>query len=109
MPLRDGLPDVAQLSERGQLLADMCVTESQLAQLKRVGHEEATWRNDHELQMHMKWAQARHDFIQDELDEMLPPRERPKRPIDTPAIQSHRNGPGRTGATLSSVYGERYG
>lgn len=100
---------MAQLTERGQLLSELCISEKQLAQWKRAGYEEAIWRNDHELKMNLKWAKERHAFIKKELDAMNPPKIKPRLPPNTPPIQSHRNGQARSGGTLSSIHGEKFG
>jgi hypothetical protein len=96
---------MVQLNARNKQLKELGVTEGMLKQLKSLGHEEASWRNQHELNMHLKWAQDRHAFIQSELDKLLPPKARRTRgPNETP-IQSHRTGRPNSGGQM---YGERY-
>lgn len=96
---------MAKLSERNQRLAELAITDSLLTTWKTMTHEEATWRNNHEYKMHCRWAKERRDFIQDELDALLPSKPRPKPPIDTPPIVTHRVGRG----TNSQTYGEKFG
>jgi hypothetical protein len=97
---------MAKLSERNQRLADLAITDSLLATWKTMTHEEATWRNVHEWKMHCKWAKERRDFIQAELDDLLPKKPKRKPPIDTPPIVSHRVG---RGMKNDQHYGEQYG
>lgn len=97
-----------QLNERNQTLKAFAVTEATLKQMKNLGHAEATWRNNHELKVQIQWAHERHAFIQAELDQLLPPKNKPPAPKDTPPLQSHRTGRARTGGTLST-YGEKFG
>ena len=96
---------MAKLSERNQRLAELAITDSLLTTWKTMTHEEATWRNNHECKMHIKWAQERRDFIQAELDELLPKKPKRKPPPDTPPIVTHRVGRG----TNSQTYGEKFG
>ena len=98
---------MAKLSERNQKLADLAITDSLLTTWKAMTHEEATWRNNHEWKMHIRWATERRDFIQVELDALLPAKPKKKLPPDTPPIVSHRTGRGSKSNT--QVYGERFG
>lgn len=98
----------AQLSERNRTLKDYAVTEATLKELKRLGHEEATWRVAHELRVQIQWAKDRAAFIQSELDTLLPAKTRrvPK-PEERP-IQSHQHGAARNGKS-PAMFGEKYG
>jgi hypothetical protein len=98
---------MAKLSERNQRLQELAITDSLLTTWKGMTHEEATWRNNHEYKMHCKWAKERRDFIQAELDELLPKNERPEPPPNTPPIVSHRVG--RGAKTNTQTYGEKFG
>jgi hypothetical protein len=101
---------MVQLSQRNQMLQDLGLNESIMEQMARLDHAEASWRIEHEYKEHCKWAKRRRDFMQAEIDELLPKKPRPKPPKNTPPIVSHRSGIGRTGGGKGgAVFGERYG
>ena len=99
---------MVQADERARVLKDLAITEMMIEQWKRLGHKEASWINQHEFKEYCRWAKQRHDFIQDELDQLLPAKPKKKPPPSTPAIVSHRTGRPRSGGNLST-YGERFG
>lgn len=97
---------MAQLNDRNRVLRHLAVSEGLIKQFKSLGHEEATWRNDHEHKMMIAWARERHAFIQGEIDSLLPARQRPKPKPGAVPIVSHRVGrPGASG----QIFGESYG
>lgn len=97
---------MVQLNARNSKLKELGITEGLLKQLKSLGHEEASWRNQHELKMHIQWAQERAAFIQAELDKLLPPRARRVRGPNEVPIQSHRTG---RPSSPGGAYGEKFG
>ena len=96
---------MVQLNDRNKLLKELGLTEGILKQLKSLGHEEASWRVTHELKEHLKWAQRRADFMQGEIDKLLPPRPRRVRAPNEVPIVSHRTG---RPSSPGGAYGEKY-
>jgi hypothetical protein len=94
-------------AERSKILKDLCITEAEIKRLKALGHEDATWRNQHELKVQSDWLERRHAFIQHEIDSLLPPAPRRKREPGEVPIVSHRTGRPNSGGM--SQYGEQFG
>lgn len=92
--------------DRAQRIIDLVINDPLLTTWKNMTHDEATWRNENEYKQHCKWAKARRDYMQAEIDDALLPKPgRPAPPPDTPPIVSHRMGRGQN----SSTYGEKFG
>lgn len=98
---------MVQLNERNKLLKDFCITEAELKRLKALGHDDATWRNQHEKEVQLAWVIRRYDFIQAEIDALLPPKPKRERDASEGPIVSHRVG--RPGTAGLSTYGEQFG
>jgi nicotinic acid phosphoribosyltransferase len=96
---------MAQLSERTKTLAKFATSEAELKQLRALGHEEATWRINHEMKVHIEWAQERAIFMQAEMPPA--PSTNGHKPTMTigPPIVTHRN---RNGAGFTHTTGEKY-
>lgn len=94
---------MAQLNERNSELAEYFLSENELKRLHSLGYDEASWRIEHEYQVHCDWARKKRDFMLMEMRSLLPVGELP--PTVGPPIMRH----GNRNGNRSHVHGEQFG